>query len=99
MRMRMMNCGRLEKHGWTRFAKGSRGGAPRGWHPEIPVETLLAFSCAGAMGAAHLLSDPSWAFVHEGEDVDALADAVLDLVVHRSRTGAIPAPEGERKVS
>ena len=38
------------------------------------------------------------------DDVDALADAVLDLVVHRSRTSALPDPveessEDERKVS
>ena len=91
---------RAARKAWVdTLREGVEAARAAGWHPEIPVETLLAFSCAGAMGAAHLLSDPSWAFVHEGEDVDALADAVLDLVVHRSRTGAIPAPEGERKVS
>ena len=63
-----------------------------GWHPEVEVETLLAFSCAAASGAAQLLSDGSgWAF--EVDDVDSLADSVLDLVVHRSRTSAIPSTE------
>ena len=68
-----------------------------GWHPEADVETLLAFSCAAAMGAAQLLTESAWAF--DVEDVDALADSVLDLVVHRSRTSAIPNPPSQRKVS
>ncbi|MGH0029916.1 MAG: TetR/AcrR family transcriptional regulator [Myxococcota bacterium] len=69
-----------------------------GWHPEVETETLLAFSCAAAMGTAQLLSDSGWAF--DVPDVDALADSVLDLVVHRSRTTALPAaPTDERKVS
>lgn len=60
-----------------------------GWHPEVDVETLLAFSCSAAMGAAELLSDPVWSATFQVEDVDALADSVLDLVVHRSRTSVI----------
>ncbi len=68
-----------------------------GWHPEVDVETLLAFSCAAATGAAQVLSDSAWAFA--AEDVDALADSVLDLVVHRSRTSVVPTGEDERKVS
>ncbi|HIF94965.1 MAG TPA: TetR/AcrR family transcriptional regulator [Myxococcales bacterium] len=70
-----------------------------GWHPEIDVETLLAFSCAGAMGAARLLTDSTWCSMFEVEDLDALADSVLDLVVHRSRTSVIPIPEDQRRVS
>jgi AcrR family transcriptional regulator len=72
-----------------------------GWHPEIPVETLLAFSCAAAMGAAQLLTDSNWAF--DEENLDGLADSILDLVVHRSRTSIVPPledeSEDERKVS
>jgi AcrR family transcriptional regulator len=74
-----------------------------GWHPEIEVETLLAFSCAAAMGAAQLLTDSTWTTAFGVEDIDALADSVLDLVVHRSRTSAIPTAEStaenQRKVS
>lgn len=61
-----------------------------GWHPEVDVETLLAFSCAAAMGTAQLLTDSGWAF--DVPDVDALADSVLDLVVHRSRASALATP-------
>jgi AcrR family transcriptional regulator len=72
-----------------------------GWHPDVDVETLLAFSCAAAMGTAQLLTDSAWAF--DVEDVDALADSVLDLVVHRSRTSGVPnpgdGPQDERKAS
>ena len=81
--------------------EGVEAARAAGWHPEVPVETLLAFSCAGAMGTAQLLIDSDWAFAVE--DVDALADSVLDLVVHRSRTSAVPLldeeAEDERKVS
>lgn len=81
--------------------EGVEAARAAGWHPEIDTETLLAFSCAAAMGTAQLLSDSAWAF--DVGDVDALADSVLDLVVHRSRTSAVPSrqgdPEEERKVS
>lgn len=74
-----------------------------GWHPEVPAETLIAFSVAAAMGAAELLADPSWCGLLGANDVDALADSVIDLVVHRSRTSAVPTAghgsEHERKVS
>ena len=77
--------------------EGVEAARAAGWHPEVDVETLLAFSCAAATGAAHMLNDPSWTF--EVDDVDALADAVLDLIVHRSRTTLVHADEDERKVS
>ena len=79
--------------------EGVEAARASGWHPEVDVETLLAFSCAAAMGAAELLSDATWRRVFETDDVDALADSVLDLVVHRSRVSAVPAPDDERKVS
>jgi AcrR family transcriptional regulator len=64
-----------------------------GWHPEADTDALVAFSCSAAMGAANLLSDPLSVEALGGRDVDALAEAVLDLVVHRSRTAALPATE------
>ncbi len=78
--------------------EGVEAARASGWHPEVPVETLLAFSCAAAMGTAQLLADSAWAF--DVDDVDALADSVLDLVVHRSRTSIVSSREDEgRKVS
>ncbi len=83
--------------------EGVEAARASGWHPEVDVETLLAFSCAAALGAAQILSDPGWSESFDVEDVDALADSVLDLVVHRSRTTALPKPERKperkRKVS
>ena len=70
-----------------------------GWHPEIEVETLLAFSCAAAMGTAQMLTDPAWSSTFEVKDVDALADSVLDLVVHRSGASATSTPEDQRRIS
>ncbi|MDJ0866323.1 MAG: TetR/AcrR family transcriptional regulator [Myxococcota bacterium] len=83
----------------TTLREGVEAARASGWHPEIDVETLLAFSCAAAMGAAQLLSSSTWSAAFDVEDVDALADSVLDLVVHRSRTSVVPNPEDERKVS
>lgn len=83
--------------------EGVEAARAAGWHPDTPVETLLAFSCAAAMGTAQLLSDPGWAF--DVDDVDALADSVLDLIVHRSRSHDAAQPTAsahdtkERKVS
>ena len=74
-----------------------------GWHPEIEITTLLAFSCAAAMGAAELLSDPISCRELGIQDVDRLADSVLDLVVHRSParliSTAAPAAEHRRNPS
>jgi AcrR family transcriptional regulator len=71
--------------------EGVEAARASGWHPEVDAETLLAFSCAAAMGTAQLLIDSAWAF--DVEDVDALADSVLDLIVHRSRTSVVPSSE------
>jgi AcrR family transcriptional regulator len=83
----------------TTLREGVETARASGWHPEVDVETLLAFSCAAAMGAAELLSDPIWSSTFDVENRDVLADAVLDLVVHRSRTSVVPNPSDERKVS
>ena len=67
-----------------------------GWHPEASPEALVAFSIAGAMGAAALLSeDASWALHLASDDYDALADEVLDLVVDRTRTTALEERDDE----
>ena len=75
--------------------EGVEAAQASGWHPEVDPETLLAFSCAAAMGAAQLLTDSGWSF--DVDDVDALADSVLDLVVHRSRTSVVPNPQSESR--
>ena len=56
-------------------------------------DALVAFSVAGAMGAAALFSDSHWCNALGVDDVEALADAVLDLIVHRHRITALPSPE------
>lgn len=80
----------------TTLREGVLAAQAAGWHPEIPLETLLAFSCAAATGAAEMLGDPTWSAMFDVDDVDGLADAVLDLVVHRSQTTALPMPADER---
>lgn len=76
---------------WFRtLREGAEAAQRAGWHPDADTEALIAFSIAGAMGTATLLADPSWHQVLALSDVDALADDVLDLVVHRSRTTALP---------
>ena len=77
-----------------------------GWHPEADVAALLVFSCAAASGAADLLSDPLWTAALGVDDPDAMADAVLELVVQRTQTPAgqvagseaagRPVPKGEK---
>ena len=69
--------------------EGARAAQAAGWHPEEDAEALVAFSVAGAMGAASLFADEQWLEVLGVEDVEALADAVFDLIVHRSRTVAL----------
>lgn len=65
-----------------------------GWHPEADTGALVAFSTAAAIGAASLLADDRLSEILAVDDVDALADAVLDLVVHRSRLTAV-GPRGK----
>ncbi len=82
---------------FTTLREGVEAARAAGWHPEVDLETLLAFSCAAAMGAAQLLSDTTWSAAFDVEDVDALADSVLDLIVLRSRTSALPTPGDSRE--
>lgn len=71
-----------------------------GWHPEADPDALVAFSCAGALGAATLLSDQGWREGLVGKDrgdIAQLADQVLDLIVHKSRTVPAEARKATRK--
>lgn len=77
--------------------EGVEAARASGWHPEVDVETLLAFSCAAALGTAQLLAQSNWLL--DVADAEALADRVLDLTVHRSRTTALPTLEDERNAS
>jgi len=75
------------KRAWfATLREGAEAARKAGWHPDIDADALIAFSCAAAMGAAQLLSDAGWRQLVGADDVGALADAVLDLTVHRSRT-------------
>ena len=77
--------------------EGVEAARASGWHPEVDVETLLAFSCAATIGTAQIFTD--WGWDYDFGNTDALADSILDLVVHRSRTTALAEPDDERKVS
>ena len=49
------------------------------------------------MGAAALFSDEAWCKLLAADNLDGLANAVLDLVVHRSRTAAVPSADDEKR--
>lgn len=84
--------------GWlSALREGAEAARQSGWHPEADPEALVAFSVAAAMGAANLFADDMWRNALGIEGVDDLADAVLDLVVHRSRTTALNNSNAKRK--
>lgn len=78
--------------------EGAAAAKKAGWHPECDDNALLAFSIAGALGAATVLSDDRWCTLLGVDDVDGLADAVLDLVVHKSRTTSRAAAAPTKKI-
>ena len=80
----------LESEWFTTLRDGAARAQQAGWHPEASPEALVAFSVAGAMGAASVFSDASWSSLIDATDLDALADEVLDLLVDRTRTTALP---------
>ena len=83
---------------WMETLRDGIGAAQAaGWQADIEVNTLLAFSCGAPLGMAQMVSDPHWNLVFD--DVDALADAVFDLVVHRSRFTAVSSGNKRRKAS
>lgn len=90
---------------FSRLREGANAAREAGWHPEYDPDVLVTFSCAAAMGTAAFLSDPSLFGMLDADDVETLADAVLDLTVHRSRTTPLnadvakPAKKRSRKIS
>jgi AcrR family transcriptional regulator len=78
---------------FSTLREGVRAAQTAGWHPEADPDALIAFSISAAMGAASLLSDARWQQSLGVDDLDALADDVLDLVVQRSQTTALPEAE------
>ncbi len=90
-----------EAHGeWlSALRAGAEAARESGWHPEASPDALVAFSVAAAMGAASLFADDMWRDVLGIDDAESLADEVLDLVVHRSRTTALPRSRKVRRVS
>lgn len=96
---------RVEAEWFTTLRDGAEAAKRAGWHPETETDALVAFSVAAAMGAAALFADERWHAVLDVDDPDGLADAVLDLTVHRSRSADVPEPqasspeENKRKAS
>jgi AcrR family transcriptional regulator len=82
---------------FARLREGAEAARSAGWHPECDPAVLITFSCAAAMGTASFLSDPSWRAMLGGDDIETLADAVLDLTVHRSRTTPLRANAANEK--
>ena len=83
--------------------EGAVAAQAAGWHPEADTGALVAFSIAAAIGTAELLVDSNWSSLLGVNEVDAMADAMLDLIVHRNRIVALPEAERDkidaRKVS
>ena len=65
--------------------EGAEAAREAGWHPDVRAEVLVAFSIAAATGAAELFaSEMGLQVIGPEEDLDKLADDVLDLVVQRT---------------
>ena len=79
----------LESEWFATLREGAAAAQRAGWHPEASPEALVAFSVAGAMGAASVFSAGSWSALIDADDVETLADEVLDLIVDRTRTTAL----------
>ncbi len=87
---------RAAEAAWFETLREGAAAAQRsGWHPEADPEALVAFSCAGAMGAAMLFSDSGWTSRLGDGDLESLADDVLDLIVDRTRTTALETPRSD----
>jgi AcrR family transcriptional regulator len=81
-----------QREWFTALREGAEAARNSGWHPDADADALIAFSMAAAMGAATLFADESWCELLASDDIGSLADAVLDLIVQRSRTSAITTP-------
>lgn len=85
---------------WFETMRAGAAAAQRaGWHPDAELDALVAFSVAAATGAAALFGERRHRSLLPTDDLDALADAVLDLTVHRSRTTALPNPSDSNDAS
>ena len=80
--------GEVKRQWFATLRAGAEAAQRAGWHPEADLQTLVAFSFSAATGAATLFADERWHAVLGMRDREKLADDVLDLVVHRSRTSA-----------
>ncbi len=80
--------GEVKQRWFAALREGAEAAQQAGWHPEADPRALVAFSIAGANGAAALFADERWHDVVGGCDAETLADDVLDLIVHKSRTSA-----------
>jgi len=79
---------RDEQRAWLATLRdGAKSAREAGWQPDVDIDTLVAFSVASTMGAAMLLGDDKWCQLLDCDNVDALADRVLDLVVNRGGNG------------
>jgi len=84
-----------QREWFTALREGAEAARASGWHPDADADALIAFSMAAAMGAATLFADESWCELLGSDDIDDLADSVLDLIVHRSRTSGAATSEPE----
>jgi AcrR family transcriptional regulator len=88
------------KRAWfATLREGAHAAQDAGWHSDSDPDALIAFSIAAAMGAATLLSDNGWCALLGVDDIDGLADAVLDLTVHRAVATAGPTARPVKKTN
>lgn len=87
----------VKREWFTTLRAGAEEAQRAGWHPDTDLHTLVAFSVAAAMGTAALFTDKKWSDVVGKGDPEELADGVLDLIVHRSRTSASRSGTNPRK--
>jgi len=80
----------LERTWFATLRDGARAAQLAGWRPDADLETLVAFSAAAALGAAALFADERRHELLETQDLDALADSVLEMTVHRDPSTALP---------
>ncbi len=92
---RLMDAELLAAHrAWFEVVRqGAEAAREAGWHPDVDLSALVAFSVAGAMGAAALFLDGPYLQALGVDDVEALADQMFDLLVHRSRVTALDPPD------